>query len=433
MNVFIVTLGSRGDVQPYVALGVGLQAAGHRVTLCTSASFEPFITGHGLEYGYMSDEFIQLVDSQTGREAMEEGGSVFGLVKAMARMQKRVKELNREMMREAWQAARAAGPGLVVYHPKALAGPHIAEKLGVPAVLAVPVPVIVPTAELTAAGFPYLKLGRGYNRLSYAVVHWGHRTYRGVIDEFRRETLGIGSMPKSAGPLEMADGTPIPVLHAYSELVSPRPKDWPDNAHITGYWFLDEEAGWQPPDDLAAFLRAGEPPVYAGFGSMAGRSPQKMAELVIEALQQAGVRGILATGWGGLEAGSLPDTIFKLESAPHSWLFPQTAAVVHHGGAGTTAAGLRAGRPTVVCPFLIDQPYWGERVYELGVGSKPIPQKKLTADKLAAAIREVTSSPEIRVNAEALGRQLRAEDGVGNAVALLERIAGARAGGESIR
>jgi sterol 3beta-glucosyltransferase len=427
MNIFIVTAGSRGDVQPYVALGQGLQAAGHTVTLCTCASFEPFVTAHGLAYGYMNDGFLKLVDSEAGRETMEGGGSTFGLVKSMFSLMKEAKALNREMLKDAWQAAQTAQPDVVIFHPKALAGTHIAEKLGVPAVLALPVPVIVPTREFAAIGFPNLKLGGGYNRFSYTILHMGYHQYDDVVNEFRQETLGLGKYPRSTSPIQMPDGTPIPVLHAYSQTVWPRPQDWPPSAYVTGYWFLEREDGWQPAPELEAFLEAGEPPVYVGFGSMAGRDPQRLAGIVIDALQQAGVRGLIVTGWGGLDtggqpAGGLPDTIFKIDQVPHDWLFPRVAAVVHHGGAGTTAAGLRAGRPTVICPFLIDQPLWGARVHALGAGPQPIPQKKLTPEKLAQAIREAVDSLAIRQNAAELGEKIRGEDGLANAIAIIEKL-----------
>jgi sterol 3beta-glucosyltransferase len=171
---------------------------------------------------------------------------------------------------------------------------------------------------------------------------------------------------------------------------------------------------------LQAFLEAGDPPVYVGFGSMVNRNPQRLAMLVVAALQQAKVRGIVATGWGGLQADKLPDTIFKLEQAPHDWLFPRMAAVVHHGGAGTTAAGLRAGKPTLICPFMGDQPFWGSRVQALGVGPAAIPQKKLSAASLAEALRTVTSDGAMGEKARQLGEQIRQEDGVANAIALLE-------------
>ncbi|MCB0253601.1 MAG: glycosyltransferase family 1 protein [Anaerolineae bacterium] len=421
LNIFIVTAGSRGDVQPYVALGKGLQAAGHAVTVCTCESFEPFITEHGLSYGYMNDDFIRLVDSEAGRKAMGGGDNPLNLVKSMIALMKDAKTLNRAMMRDAWNAAQKAAPDIVIFHPKALAGSHIAEKLGVPAILALPVPAIVPTGDYAAVGFPDLRLGRWYNKLTFKILLRGYHSYDDVVNEFRQDVLGLGKYPKSTTPMQMADGSPIPVLHGYSPIVWPRPTDWPATAYVTGYWFLDQDEPWQPPAALEEFLAAGDPPVYVGFGSMAGRNPERITNIVVQALQQARVRGIIATGWGGLSADDLPDTILKIDQAPHDWLFPQVAAVVHHGGAGTTAAGLRAGKPSVICPFLVDQPLWGARVHALGAGPKPIPQKKLTAEKLAAAITEATFSPVMRVRAEQVGQQIRDEDGIGTAVSLIEK------------
>ena len=420
MNIFIITVGSRGDVQPYVALGKGLKEAGHDVTICTCSSFESFITEHGLNYGYMNDDFIKLVDSEAGKKAMESGSNLFSLIKTMLTLLKESKALTRNMLKDAWNAAQAAKPDIIIFHPKSMAGSHIAEKLGIPAVMAVPVPLIVPTAESVAIGFPDLKLGGWYNRLSYQVLHQGYHAYDDVINEFRQNVLGIDKIPKSISPIQMANGKPIPVLYGYSEFVSPRPKDWTNTTHITGYWFLEPKDDWQPPIELIDFLEAGEKPVYVGFGSMAGRNPQGIANIVIDALQKAKVRGIIATGWGGLDADNLPESIFKIDKVPHEWLFPRVSAVVHHGGAGTTAAGLRAGKPTIICPFIVDQPYWGERVYALGVGSKPISQKKLTANKLAEAIKDVTTDKVISQNAETLGQKIRSEDGISTAMLLLE-------------
>lgn len=422
MKILIITLGSRGDVQPYLALGKGLQAAGHSVTLSTSSSFEGFITQHGLNYGYMSNDFIEFMDSATGKEAMEKGGSATGLVKSMLQTIQKSQAIIRQILQDTWKTAQEMQPDLIVFHPKSVGGPHMAEKLGIPAVLALPVPVLVPTNEFIAPGFPMLKLGKWFNKLSYQLIHKGYRSYDKVVNEFRQQTLGLEKLSKNFSPLHMTNGAPIAVLHAYSEHVWPRPHDWPETAHITGYWFLENEEQWQPPAGLARFLQNGETPVYVGFGSMAGREPQRMAEIVIAALLKAQVRGIIATGWGGLDAGSLPESIFKIKSVPHAWLFPQVSAVVHHGGAGTTAAGLRAGRPTVICPFLVDQPYWGARVHDLGVGSQPIPQKKLNAENLSAAITRVLTDASILANADKLGEKLRAEDGVGKAVRILEEI-----------
>jgi sterol 3beta-glucosyltransferase len=172
---------------------------------------------------------------------------------------------------------------------------------------------------------------------------------------------------------------------------------------------------------LERFLAAGEPPVYVGFGSMAGRNPERTTRIVIAALQQAGLRGVLATGWGGLATNEVPATLHLLDQAPHDWLFPRMAAVAHHGGAGTTAAGLRAGCPTIICPFFGDQPFWGRRVHELGAGSRPVPQKQLTSDKLAAALRDAVGNASIRRQALALRDRIRSEDGIAKAVAIIEK------------
>ncbi len=186
------------------------------------------------------------------------------------------------------------------------------------------------------------------------------------------------------------------MLSAYSPSIIPHPADWPDSVHITGYFFADTQADWQPSPELEAFLEAGDPPVYIGFGSMAGRDPEQFARLILEALAKSGQRGLLLTGWGGLHPESVPDNVFVVDSAPHSWLFPRMAAVVHHGGAGTTAEGLRAGVPSVIVPFILDQPFWGARIKALGLGPDPIPQKNLTADRLANAIKLAVTNSDMK-------------------------------------
>lgn len=215
-----------------------------------------------------------------------------------------------------------------------------------------------------------------------------------------------------------------PLMGAYSDHVIPRPPDWPENMHISGYWFLDPQAEWQPEGELMSFLEAGDSPVCIGFGSMSGRNPEKLAALVLEALAKSGQRGVLLTGWGGMRALSVPDSVYVLDSAPHSWLFPRMAAVVHHGGAGTTAEGLRAGVPSIILPFAVDQAFWGRRIEALGVGPEPIPQKKLTAEGLARAIHLAVSRPAIRQRAADLGAAIRAEDGVGTAVRVIQQYLG---------
>jgi len=419
MKIAIATLGSRGDVQPFVALGVGLQKAGHEVSICTSYSFKGSIVNYGLRYAYMNDEFVKFMATDAGREAIAIASNPIAWMKKAMELSAKLALSQRQMLSEQWAEMQEAEA--IVYHPKAIGGYHIAEKLGVPGYLCLPFPCYVPTAAFANPIFPDWKLGGWYNKLTYKIVPWMSFTYRDLVNSWRSESLQLPPTRYPVGNLVKTNGKPVPVMHCYSPLVVPRPDDWGEGAIATGYWFLEPPADWQPPEELIEFLAGGEAPVYVGFGSMAGRDTQKSTKLVLEALAKCGQRGIIAKGWGGLEAYELPKNIIQVEAVPHSWLFPQVAAVVHHGGAGTTAAGLRAGKPTVICPFFGDQPFWGKRIYELKVGAKPIRQKVLTADKLAAAINEVVSDELMGKRARALGEKIQAEDGVGRAVDFIER------------
>lgn len=417
MRVSIMTIGSRGDVQPYVALGKGLKSAGHEVVFCTGSSFKDFVEGHGLGYAHMSNELVDLLTQDTGRKALEDMQDPLGAIKTAIRLFRMLKPIIRRMMQDCRDAALESEPDLIVYNSK-VPGTHLAEKLGVPAVLAMPFPQFVATREFPTLGMPNVGF---LNKASYKIVQLFASFYGGLINELRTKMLGLAKASRFAGLYHMADGTPVTVLHCYSEHVVPRPSDWPDCSHVTGYWFLDDDS--EPSTELLEFLESGEPPIYVGFGSMSGRKPEKVTRVVLDSLHSAGVRGIIATGWGGLSASELPEGVISIDQAPHQWLFPRVAAVAHHGGAGTTAAGLRAGRPAIVCPFFGDQTFWGERVSALGVGSKPIRQRKLTVKRLTSAMREVTSDGTISRNAAELGRLIRAEDGIRNAVEIIERVA----------
>jgi sterol 3beta-glucosyltransferase len=230
----------------------------------------------------------------------------------------------------------------------------------------------------------------------------------------------FGHAPKDfSHPYSKQNTRTRPTITSCSNCVFPEPDDWPEHVHNTGYWFLDDE-DWTPPNDLLDFLEKGKAPVYIGFGSVG--DPAKAAQatdIMIRALALSGQRGILATGWSGIsKLNQNPDNIFVLESAPHTWLFPRMAAIVHHGGAGTTAAGLRAGVPNVVVPFSNDQFAWGRRVFELGVGSKPIPRKQLTTEMLSDAI-QFALTDEIRNAAKELGTKIRGEYGAETAAKVI--------------
>lgn len=414
MKFVILATGTRGDVQPFVALAQGLIVAGHEAVLAAPGSFEPFVRSHGVSFAPMGTDYAALLESAEGKAALS--GNPVQVVRILRQT---VFPMMRRMLDDAWEAAQ--GANALIYHPKVLAGVHLAERLGVPCFIGTPVPVVVPTAAFPAPAFVGRSLGGPLNRLTYAAVRSGSRPFRGMVTEWRRTRLGLGPRRESE---YTHGGRPIPVLHAFSPHVVPPPADWPPEAIVTGYWFLRPTAAWKPPAALAAFLEAGPPPVYVGFGSVSGVDRDAVTRLVVDALTQAGVRGVLATGAGETPA-LLTDRILAIPGAPHDWLFPRMAAVVHHGGAGTTAAGLTAGRPTVICPSTTDQPFWGWQVHRLGVGPAPIPHRHLSAKRLAAAIRTATGDEAMQRRALALGEQIRAEDGVGRAVAEILRRVGA--------
>ena len=420
MHVLVLTYGSRGDVQPYVALALGLRAAGHAVTLAAPARFKAFVEGHGLAFGALSDAMLELLTAPAGRALLEGSDSPARIAAKLPELIGRIGPMQDALLLDSWEIAREAAPDVVLYHPKTFGGPHIAERLGVPAILTLPVPYLVPTGQEPNTIFPELPLGAGYNLLTYYAVGGLMGLWSAWYETGLRRDIGLPIQ----GPVDrwrLLPGQGVPTIHAVSPHVVPRPADWPPEVTMSGYWFLDGAQGWTPPPALAAFLAAGPPPVYIGFGSMAGKGAARLGRVVADALARTDLRAVVASGWGGLSLPDpLPDSIYEVSEAPHDWLFARMAGVVHHGGAGTTAAALRAGRANLVVPFFGDQPFWGRRVNRLGAGPAPIPQAELSADTLAAALVEITANPEIRANAETIGRKLRAEDGVGAAIQTIE-------------
>ena len=420
MKVLVLSLGTRGDVQPFLALAVALRQAGHDAVLAAPHRFAAAAAAHAVPFAGLDEGPLQLAES--GGAVADVAGGRFGARLALIR---ELPATFARVLRDCWAAAGPGGPGagaqLVVHNGQVVGGPHVAEKLAVPAVLALTLPMYVPTRAFPWPGQSFPEgLPSVLNRVTYAGMKAPAMMFGKVVDAFRAE-LGL---PRSRGrhdPTRTPDGAAAPVLHAVSPQVLPRPADWPDTALMTGYWQLPAPTTGLAPE-LEAFLAAGPPPVYVGFGSMTGADPETTTRIVLDAVDRAGVRAVLATGWGGLSAGPQRDDVLVVDEAPHELLFPQVAAVVHHGGAGTTAAAVTAGRPQVICPFVADQPFWGRRMHQLGVAATPIPQRRLSAAGLGQAIAEVMGDPSYPAHAEALGHLVRAENGVAVAIAELERI-----------
>jgi UDP:flavonoid glycosyltransferase YjiC (YdhE family) len=415
MNIAIFASGSQGDVQPYLALSAGLRRAGHAVKLVTHEPYAQTARGLNLEFHALQGNPQELMDSPKMRELLAKG-NFLEIQRHTSIELKRVNTLWAQTGLEA-----CADVDLILAGVGGLfTGLSVAEKLDKAFVFA-PVFPFTPTAAFPSPLFPgtLSKLGGWANRLSHTVtrqIMW--QGARAATNNARVSVLGL---PPISAPYSSPRFNRFPTLYGFSPSVIPQPSDW-NNAVVTGYWTLEAGADWTPPADLEQFLSSGEPPVFIGFGSMGSRDPEATARLVLEAVRSSGKRAILQSGWGGLRAGDLPDTVHMIGQVPHAWLFSKVAAVVHHGGAGTTAAGLRAGLPTLVTPFFGDQGFWGERVAMLGVGVAPIPRKRLTAPNLAAGLERLTTDVLMRERAARLGERIRAEDGVRNAVAELERL-----------
>lgn len=413
-NITMITLGSRGDVQPYVALGKGLKQAGYSVTLLASDDFERLITEAGLTFVSAGESTEKILQSEEWRKRTERGN--FLVIQAQMRQ-----EIVSRAPYLASQLAQACHSAHVIIGGIGLmaGGLSVAEKLGVPVIDAHVFPA-TPTRYFPSPLTPHLPFGRWLNRFSHIVsreILW--QSVR-LLDVATRQHLGLSPSPFWS-PYKSLQHQKAFTVYGYSRHVLPKPPDWNENTHVVGYWTLTEADTWQPPEALVNFLQSGKPPVYVGFGSMVNQNPEATARLVIDALQRTGQRGIIASGWGGLSAKDYPDTIYQIGSVPHAWLFPQLSAVVHHGGAGTTSAGLRAGVPSVIVPFMGDQPFWGARIQALGVGTKPIPRRDLTADTLVQAIQQAVSDAQIKERARVLGEKIRAETGIESTIALIEK------------
>jgi sterol 3beta-glucosyltransferase len=412
MKITIFAIGSRGDVQPYVALGKGLKDAGHAVQVLTSQDFKSLVEAYNLEFVELGGNIQNIAQSM---QDLIEKGNFLQIMRSMGAAAQGL-------------ASQAARSGLIACRDSDLIvgglgglsiGLALAEKLGLPFIPAYLYP-FTPTRQFPSVltPLPQSSLIRWMYPFSHRLaqqVMW--QTTRAADNQARKEVLGMARAP-FWGPFAAQQKSTV--LYGYSPQVVPPPADWGESVHVTGYWFLDPPLGWQPPADLADFIENGPPPIFIGFGSMPSRKPEAAAELVVQALSLSGQRGVLLAGWSGMQKADLPESVFMTGSVPFSWLFPKMKAVVHHGGAGTTSAGCNAGIPAVVTPFMGDQPFWAKRMVDLGVGPQPIPRRVLTAERLAKAIRQAVEDEGMRAKARALGERVRAEDGVRRAVEVIE-------------
>ncbi|KAJ7462788.1 glycosyltransferase family 1 protein [Mycena galericulata] len=422
LHFTFLTIGSRGDVQPYIALAKGLMADGHKARIATHGEFKEWIEAHGIEFGFVGGDPAELM-----RICIENGTFTVSFLKEG--LQKFRGWLD-DLLKNSWDACQ--GTDVVVESPSAMGGYHIAEALGVPYFRAFTMTWTRTRAYPHAFAVPERKMGGGYNYMTYVMfdqVFW--RAISGQINRWRRNVLRLGSTS-----LDKMEPHKIPFLYNFSPHVVPPPLDWPEWIRVTGYWFLPDAdvsaKKWTPPADLVKFIDTahaeGKKVVYIGFGSIVVSDPKTMTRCVVDAVLRSGVRAILSKGWSDrLQAKAtdasepevpLPSEIYPIPSIPHDWLFQRIDACCHHGGAGTTGASLRAGIPTIIRPFFGDQFFWADRVEALGVGTGV---RKLTVETLTDSLISATTDIKQIDRARLIGEEIRSEDGVATAIESIYR------------
>lgn len=404
MKITVVAMDTRGGIQPYVALSLGLKAAGHEVRAVAPSDLAAMFSDAGIAVTALSGSIEAVVRGSGGAT---ERGAFASILLAARELPPRIAAWTREALAgcEGSDVITGGVGGMVV----ALS---VAERLGVPFVEAHLQPVGVHAESFSGMLLPEMpswlgSLGRSVSHQVSDLMLWG--PFKGPMMSAREKVLGLSGAPRT--------NTDLPVLYGFSRHVIEVSAKGERARHVTGYWTLKTAPDWSPPAALDAFLSRCGPVVSIGFGSMANEDPDAVTELVLGAVRDAGVCAVLLSGWGGLRSLSASSEVFCADALPHDWLFPRMRAVVHHGGAGTTGAGLRAGIPSIVVPFTMDQPFWGARVAALGVGPRPIPRPKLTRRALADALRSAVADDAMAAKARSLGERIRAEDGVANAVA----------------
>lgn len=399
MNILIPTIGSRGDVQPFIALAQGLNSAGHSATIASHPVMKPLVESHGISFTPIGPDLNLAEEFASIRQSSR--NTAVGLVRTMRFGLEMVERSHQDILE------RCKGVDLVAVPASSAAGKNEAELLGIPYFSVTFMPWAIPWSE---PGRPLAK------RLVYGAIDaFAAMITTAPLNRIRKRQ-GLPPVGKEGFTSNRLNLVPV------SPAVFPLNPHWEAHHHIVGYWFADEPAGWQPDLELLDFITAGEPPVLVSLGAMSlgAADAVETATLFVEAIRVAGVRAIIQ-GWeAGLNRDDLPKEIHQCASVPHSWLLPQCAGVVHHGGFGTTSAGLRAGIPALVIPHIADQFFWAQRIYELGVGPQFIRRTKLDIPGLASGLSQLTEEESLLHTARELGEQIRRKNNVQNAVHLIE-------------
>jgi UDP:flavonoid glycosyltransferase YjiC (YdhE family) len=426
MSIVVMVVGSRGDIQPFIPIGRRL-AERHRVRIATHREFRPMVERAGLEFyplGGNPHEMMEYI--------VKTGGSIIPtrLDQLWEDVPKK-RAMIAEILVSTWRACTEADPeppgarpfraDLIVANPPSYGHIHCAEALHIPLHMI----FTMPWSATRSFPHPFAQIDPSVHRpvenfFSYGVIDLIVWTgISDLVDTFRTETLKLSPLTLTDGAALLEDHE-VPFTYLWPESLVPKPEDWGQHIDLANFIPYEQAQTYEPPPALLDFLAAGEPPIYVGFGSVVAQDPVALTRTIFTALERAGARGIVAEGWAHLGGSALPPNVYLIGDCPHDWLFPRCRAVCHHGGAGTTSAGLRAGLPTIVVPFFGDQFFWGRIVAKAGAGPEPIPIRRLDTASLTAAF-DACRRPQIRERASELGAHLRATDGVELAVQSIER------------
>lgn len=415
MNITILAIGGRGDVEPLLILGEELCRRGSDISVVTHPDFGDLVHSYGLTSVLIRASIKELFEGEYGSGTYSTETNYF---RSWFNFYKMFGSVLYSTARDSWEACR--GADLIIYSPPCLFfAPQIAEKLNIRSI-----PVFFqpfhPTGEFPSYISPiqssYSSL---FNLLTHKIsdyIMW--MPYLSTINRFRKECLNLTAISVFSDYISKWRMEHELFIYAFSRFVVPGPRDWQENAKITGY-FVRNKTGYIPDDNMLEFIEAGDKPVFIGFSSTVIHEPGRFSEILVEAFRRLGKRVVLVTGWGGLGNMDFPDNFFKVRSVPHDWLFPQMSLLIHHGGAGSTGAALRSGVPSVVIPFAADQYFWGRRVYKTGCGPEPLPARNLTAEKLYRTVNHVLDGRSYYLKAEDMAGKINSENGVENAVNLI--------------
>lgn len=417
MKVTFLTLGTRGDVQPYLALSKELIKNGHEALICTGGSFKNFIQENGVAFHEAAIDLMAILESEEGRKLLN-GGS-FNIFKLLKYAKEVITPAYRESMNDFLEASRDSD--IIVYHPKALVAGDIAEYLNIPCVSMPPVPILFPIKEFPSFIIsPRRSLGSVLNKLTYKATEFAESSYMKEINEFRKNSLNLPERKVGERTFKIKDKD-IPIIYPISPYIFKEVESWKDRIYVSGFFFMDMGEA-KLDEKLEDFILGGTKPVVISFSSMPLKNPQTFKEKLLKALKETGDRAVVLTGTSGMRFEN-EGNIFAIEKAPHRLIFSQAKGIIHHGGVGTMSEALLSGAPQLIIPFTADQPFWAHILYSKGYIMKPLKEKNMEAADLVKAFKQMDSAKWIKKGKE-IQIIIEKENGLQNAANYIEKVYG---------